>query len=547
MHKPRVTIVMPVYNGGQYFRLALQSALRQSYENIQIVVVNDGSTDNGETEAIALEQGSRIVYVRQDNKGVAGALNTGITRMTGDYFTWLSHDYIHLPNKVERQLDFLSRLGKPDAMLISDYELIDRNGQLIDTARLPHQNITETPMLPLMHGMINGCTVFIAAGMMRQYGPFDERLRYTQDYDLWNRMLMEHEFFHQPEVLIQYRMHPGQDSHKPAAIGEGDELWIRILETRNEAEQVQMFGSRRRYFATMARFLDNTPYARAAAYAQNQVSLAISRTFVSIVVPFWNEVGLACRAARSALAQTYENIEVIAIDDGSTESIAELEELARQDRRLRIFRQENAGAGAARNQGIREAAGEYIAFLDADDMFLPHKIQRQIQLMQQGGHLLSHTSYYVSYPERFAGLLGVMRSGAMSGQLYPQIIAGCPIAMPTVMLHRSILTEGFEFPTQSPIGEDVVAWIDLAMRHAILGIDEPLSVVEWSPTTTALSCEKMIIGLSYILASVQEHPIHRRQVGEIVKLKASVRQTAHRWKSSLRVLPEPLVAAGFEA
>src|SRR4051794_3824327 len=131
MTAPRVTICMPVYNGGSYFKLALQSALAQDYGNLEIVVVNDGSTDAGGTEQIALSYGDRVRYFAQENRGVAGALNTALSQMTGEYFAWLSHDDLHLPHKTSSQIAFLRRLGRSRACLFSDYDLIGPGGELI--------------------------------------------------------------------------------------------------------------------------------------------------------------------------------------------------------------------------------------------------------------------------------------------------------------------------------------------------------------------------------------------------------------------------------
>jgi glycosyltransferase involved in cell wall biosynthesis len=546
MDLPKVTVVMPVYNGGHYFDMALQSALAQSYSNIEIVVVDDGSTDGGQTEAIARQHGSKIVYVRQENKGVAGALNTAIALMTGDYFTWLSHDDIYLPHKTQRQVEYAAQIGKSSAILFSDYDLIDAEGEFVTSVRLPRQRVVDSPMLPLMQGWINGCTLFIPTWIMRRYGPFDERLRYTQDYDLWNKILADYEFFHQPEILIRYRIHPGQGTHKPAAIPEGDALYIRMLTSRRDSEQVQLFGSRRRYFASMAGFLDQTRYKRAAAYARDQIPLVAQDTLVSVVVPFWNEVSLVCRAVRSALAQTHSRIEVIAVDDGSTVDTSELEALADQEPRIRLIRQANAGHGAARNRGMREASGDYIAFLDADDQFLPLKVQRQMELMQLRGHVLSHTSYYVSYPERCTEL-GLLRSGTFTGNVYPAIIADCPIVMPTVMLHRTIVSSGFEFPTKFQAAEDVLAWIELAARFELLGIDEPLSIVEWHPTSASLSLEKSVVRRMNILAYVSEDPMHARHAGQIETLRQSLRSLARQWKTNELISRDLQVTAAFGA
>ena len=89
-----------------------------------MVVVNDGSSDNGETDRIARSYGADVRYIEKKNGGVASALNAGIAAMTGDIFCWLSHDDRHLPEKTERQVMEWERRGRPNAVLISDYRLL---------------------------------------------------------------------------------------------------------------------------------------------------------------------------------------------------------------------------------------------------------------------------------------------------------------------------------------------------------------------------------------------------------------------------------------
>ncbi|QQS18926.1 glycosyltransferase family 2 protein [Candidatus Saccharibacteria bacterium] len=92
---PKVSIVIPVYNGSNYLREAIDSALAQTYKNVETIVVNDGSTDGGATEKIAKSYGSKIRYYNKENGGVASTLNFGTQKMTGEYFSWLSHDDLY--------------------------------------------------------------------------------------------------------------------------------------------------------------------------------------------------------------------------------------------------------------------------------------------------------------------------------------------------------------------------------------------------------------------------------------------------------------------
>jgi glycosyltransferase involved in cell wall biosynthesis len=254
----------------------------------------------------------------------------------------------------------------------------------------------------------------------------------------------------------------------------------------------------------------------------------VAETLVSIVIPFYNECDLACRALRSVLDQSQTAIEVIMVDDGSTENLSQIESLIDEDKRVRLLRQPNAGPGAARNRGMEAARGSYIAFLDADDIFLPIKIQRQLELMQQSGSVASHTSYYVRFPER-GPELGLMDTGKFTGIVYPAIIENCPISTTTVMLHRTLVSTGFKFPENYRVGEDVLAYINLARTHVILGIPEPLSIMEWSTTSAAIDLEQSLLGLSNIVSALEQDQEHRHHAAQISTLKSTMVGVAQRW------------------
>ncbi len=512
--RPKISIVMPVYNGGFYFEMALQSALAQTYPNIEIVIVNDGSTDNGETDAICRRYAEKhpdiINYILQKNTGAGGALNHGVRAMTGDIFCWLSHDDLYEPHKLASQIAFFERLGKDDAILISDYRLIDPQGEVLHEVRFNHQMAVDSPRLPLFRGWINGCTVFIPAHLLEKSGPFEAQYFHVQDYRLWHKLLEKHEFFHQPELLVRYRLHPGQDSQKPEAVTEGDALWTDMIDACTLVERSQLSRSSWRFFDQCHTHLKSSIYKTTAAYALARRDSCIGETLVSVVIPAFNEPEVALRALASVQAQTHRNLDIVVVDDGSTDSLQALYDLAAGDGRIRIVRQENAGPGAARNRGLTESRGEYVAFLDADDAFLPQKIERQLDAMQRAGAMISHTSYYVTYPSRRPGY-GVLRSGRFSGKVYPAILRGCAMATPTVMIHRALVASGFRFPVESHLGEDVVTWIEACQRHPLLGLDDPLSVVEWADSSAAIDMRKGLAGVGFQLRTLQANFTHGRR------------------------------------
>jgi glycosyltransferase involved in cell wall biosynthesis len=208
----KVSIVIPVFNGSDYMREAIDSALEQTYPNVEVIVVNDGSTDGGKTEEAARSYGDRIRYFHKENGGVASALNLGISMMSGDYFSWLSHDDVYYPDKIAVQMIYMSKEGE-GVILYSDYEFIDRKSRRLNIRRLPGDPGGDFRLRLMFDGSLHGCTLLIPKECFCVAGTFNEDLKTTQDYDLWFRMAMKYRFVRVPEILVKSRLHPGQTSN----------------------------------------------------------------------------------------------------------------------------------------------------------------------------------------------------------------------------------------------------------------------------------------------------------------------------------------------
>ena len=521
---PFVSVAMPVYNGGNYFESALNSALEQSYENFEIVIVNDGSIDGGATAAIgnayAIKHPRKVKYFEKPNGGVGSALNFAITKLQGDIFCWLSHDDLYSHDKIEKQAKFWMSLSDRNASVICDYRVIDSDSNLIADVRFNREVFILSPGLPLFRGSINGNCVFIPIHLIRLYR-FDETRKYTQDYDLWSKLARLTTFYHLPFSLTSYRIHPHQDSKKPEAIAEGNELWLRMINGVSLTDKFHFYGSSWRFYHETQKVLAESGYSVALNYLENRCRGCMSETLVTVVIPFFNEVDLVIRAVNSVLNQSHKNLEVLLVNDGSTEDLGNLFELVKKTPRIALLNQENSGAGCARNTGLDYASGDYIAFLDADDQFLPEKIERQLKAMMLRGAAFSHTSYFVTYQECRTGY-GILRSGKFTGNVFPAILGGCPIATPTVMMHRALIAEGFRFAEKVKLGEDALCWMDIASKYLIFGIDDPLSIVEWSDTSAAIDLTKCIDGISEIANCLSKHPIYRRYSKQVGLLRSAV-------------------------
>lgn len=214
MFNPKVSIIIPVYNGSNYLAEAIESALAQTYKNIEILVINDGSTDGGETEKIALSYGDRIRYFPKENGGVATALNFGIAKAEWEYISWLSHDDLYLPTKVEEQVNFIRNLANKDIILFSNVNTIGSKWQLISEKSISLEKINTGALLYnlFFSHPINWCTLLIPKIVFKDVWDFNKDLRTTQDYDMWFRMLSKYEFVKFDKPLVLSRTHDEQDS-----------------------------------------------------------------------------------------------------------------------------------------------------------------------------------------------------------------------------------------------------------------------------------------------------------------------------------------------
>ena len=214
---PKVSIVIPVFNGENFLRESIDSALKQTYPNIELIIVNDGSTDGGKTEAIATSYGKSLRYLSKPNGGVASALNMAIESMTGDYFSWLSHDDLYTSDKV--QLEVMALTPNKNEIAYSDYSIFTDNPNNDADRRLSQQSQQNFRYWLTIESGLHGCTLLIPRRAFDIVGRFDEALRTTQDMALWFKMAKHFNFVHVPKVLVKSRCHDAQGSRVMSAIG----------------------------------------------------------------------------------------------------------------------------------------------------------------------------------------------------------------------------------------------------------------------------------------------------------------------------------------
>ena len=190
---------------------------------------------------------------------------------------------------------------------------------------------------------------------------------------------------------------------------------------------------------------------------------------ISIIIPTFNRAALLPRAIDSVLRQTHRAIEVIVIDDGSTDNSAQI--AATYGKKIRYLRQSNTGASAARNRGIHEASGTLIAFLDSDDTWHPEKLSRQAALFTTPAIGAVHCAIRVEPADR-AETKGIYYPG---DKLSLHEVLALRIPWPTAMMvRRDVLVEIGGFDETLVASEDWELCIRIAQKYILVGIPEVL-------------------------------------------------------------------------
>ena len=204
MNLPLVSVVIPTFNSAWSLKEAIESVLAQTYEQLEILVIDDGSTDN--TAEVVAEFSDIITYMRQNNMGVSVARNCGILSSHGKYIAFLDSDDIWFPNKIELQVALMEEHSNLD-VVYTDHCHTDAEG-VIGEPKTACFNASEPVYYQLLAGnFINTSTVMVRLTAIAKSGVFSADFSGAEDYDLWLRLAKSGEFGHVCTVLATYRKH----------------------------------------------------------------------------------------------------------------------------------------------------------------------------------------------------------------------------------------------------------------------------------------------------------------------------------------------------
>ena len=204
--------------------------------------------------------------------------------------------------------------------------------------------------------------------------------------------------------------------------------------------------------------------------------------FVSVIIPYYKSINYIEFTIKSVLQQTYKNFEIIIIyDDNNQKDFKFIQSLKLLDKRIKIINNnKNIGAGLSRNIGIRNSKGDYICFIDSDDLWEKNKLSKQLNFMMRNNYLISHTSYKIlDYNKKF---ISIRIAKNLS---YVDLLKSCDVGLSTVIIKKDILNLKRLFPALKT-KEDYVLWLRLAKKgYTFYGLN--LNLSSWTKRKNSLS------------------------------------------------------------
>ncbi len=419
----KVSVIIPVYNTEKYLSQCLDSVLGQTLCEIEVICVDDGSTD-GSVDILNkyAEKDSRVTVLHQQNQYAGAARNRGMKIARGEYLIFLDSDDFFDNTLLEKSYNQAKAVGGADIVLFGGKKFNTENNEFIDAPHflreklLPSEPVfSPSDIADNLYKLATPCpwSKLFRRTYLEENGLQFQHLRNSEDiYFVYLAMSLAKSITYVKEKLVYYRIgRPEKLSNNldtdPALFLEGYEALYEDLNKYDIFENLEytftnsvldgcvyylgLSKNMESRFKISEAFLapaftemdllnhpdDYYDHLSDAIYVRNALNAAKVRRerqefcdvpLVSVIIPVYNSEKYLPVCLDSVLGQTLREIELICVDDGSTDgSFAILREYASRDSRIKVFRQQNQYAGAARNRGLFEAKGEYLYFFDSDD------------------------------------------------------------------------------------------------------------------------------------------------------------------------------------
>ncbi len=217
MKDPKVTVLMPVYNGEKYLKDAIESILCQDFTDFEFLIINDGSKDDSENIIRSFSDGRIRLVNNEMNIGLVNTLNKGFDLAKGQYIARMDCDDLSLKNRLKVQVDFMDQ--HPEVAVCGSYYYLLLNGKKA-VADFP-LTAEELSSYLIFNSPIAHPSAILRTSLIREKGlKYDSRFIHAEDYDLWSRISEHAGLANIPAVLLTYRVHENQVTENPALVGD---------------------------------------------------------------------------------------------------------------------------------------------------------------------------------------------------------------------------------------------------------------------------------------------------------------------------------------
>lgn len=504
---PRISAVMPLFNGITYISESINSVINQTYADWEFIIVNDYGSDDGCVEIIKsyAKKDSRIKLIQNETRlGLAESLNIGIAAATGEFIARVDVDDPSYAERFEKQIKYMSE--HPDIVLCGT----------LQRSVLPNRSYIEVvPCTPeeLKAGMLFGCEISHCSVMFRKCVFLKNNWKYDatrlgEDYDLWTKVMFEAPIANIPEVLVDHRW-----GFENISIEKGERLHQEVRETsarclkklgiRVPDNDLLLLSGWRNRPETEARrnivdFLKKS-YALLTEINEKNKEIGLfdamalekilwkrwnwccktcgifyieipyekvkhekSEPIVSVVLPVYQAVHTLRETIDSIINQEYENWELIIVcEHGNCDGSNELAKFySMYDKRICVIEnEEKLGLPESLNVGIRNANGKYIARIDADDLANAKRLSTQVAYMENRKHV-GITQFYQHYFGNNA-MNFIHRPPVTAQAMKAKLLFFCDACHSTVMIRKSVLEEhNLQYNKDSQL-EDYDLWTKL--------------------------------------------------------------------------------------
>jgi glycosyltransferase involved in cell wall biosynthesis len=483
---PEISVIIPTWNRAVEVQRAVKSVLNQTCQDFEILVADDGSTDNT-PELFENYPDKRVRYLRLEHSGLpAIARNAAIKLALGEWVAFLDSDDEWLPQKIQKQVEVTHCDPHVDLVCSNAYRYFKNDDKRSLFFSSPPS--TEKPLIALLkysNFVINSSALVRKELLLSVDGlSEDANLKGIEDFDLWLRIALldcSIHYIHQPLVIYYdssvngLRSEMAGQSYLKGMLLNYENIFNQIYRQNKLSPDLERILIERIY--SLRRQLGDWGHE-----VRDDEEKA---TFpeLSVILPVFNGEDYILESIYSVLTQTFSNFELIVINDGSTDKTAELISNLK-DPRLRLIHQDNRGLVYSLNLGLSLACGKYIARQDHDDIAFPTRFEKQV-------------SYFKNHPE--CGLLGT-RANIWVGNkttsrqfLHPVdnlslkffLLFDNPFVHSSVMFRREVLEQldGYNSLYAHSAMEDYEFWTRISQKFGIANLSDVLQIYREVPTS----------------------------------------------------------------